>query len=86
MKGAKRVRENGESGNVFADLELPQAEHELLRARLTLEIYRIIKARGWTQAKAATALGIKQADVSALMRNRAGVFSVERLMELRARA
>jgi predicted XRE-type DNA-binding protein len=85
MKSSKRVRAKEGSGNVFADLGLPQAEHELLRARQTLEIHRIIKARGWTQAKAATVLGIKQAHVSILMRNRAGVFSVERLMELRAR-
>jgi len=66
---------------VFADLELPYAEQELLKARLTLQIYKIIKARGLTQAKAGEILGIKQPHVSALMRNRAGMFSVERLME-----
>ena len=81
MKGTKRIRAKEGRGNVFADLGLPQAEQELLRARLTLEIYRLIKERGWTQAKAATALGIKQPHVSALMRNRPGVFSIERLME-----
>ena len=81
MKRAKKIRAKEGSGNVFADLELPQAEQELLRARLTMEIYRLIKERGWTQSKAAAVLGIKQPHVSALMRNRAGVFSVERLME-----
>jgi predicted XRE-type DNA-binding protein len=81
MKKARKIRAEKGSGNVFADLDLPQAEQELLRARLTLEIYKIIKERGWTQAKAATVLGIRQPHVSALMRNRAGVFSVERLME-----
>jgi predicted XRE-type DNA-binding protein len=81
MKKAKKIRAEEGSGNVFADLDLPQAEQELLRARLTLEIYKIIKQRSWTQAKAATVLGIKQPHVSALMRNRAGMFSVERLME-----
>ncbi len=34
-----------------------------------------------TQAKAGEILGIKQPHVSALMRNRSGKFSVERLME-----
>jgi predicted XRE-type DNA-binding protein len=60
---------------------VPHAEQELLKARLTLQIYRIIKTRGPTQAKAGEILGIRQPHVSALMRNRAGVFSAERLME-----
>lgn len=79
-KKAKITVEKG-SGNVFADLGLPNAEREQLKARLTLEIYRLIKERGLTQAKAGEILGIKQPHVSALMRNRSGTFSVERLME-----
>jgi predicted XRE-type DNA-binding protein len=50
--------------------------------RLALQIYRLIRGRGLKQAQAATILGIKQPHVSALMRNRAGAFSVERLMDL----
>src|SRR5437868_950086 len=69
------------SCNVFADLGLPNPEQELMKARLTLQIYKIIKARGLTQAQAGEILGIKQPHVSALMRNRAGNFSVGRLME-----
>jgi predicted XRE-type DNA-binding protein len=70
------------SGNVFADLGLPNPEQELLKAQLTLQIYRIVNARGLTQAQAGAVLGIKQPHVSALMRNRAGNFSVGRLFEL----
>ena len=81
MKKPRKVRAEEGSSNVFADLDLPEAEQDLIRARLTLEIYKIINERGWTQAKAGAVLGIKQPHVSALMRNRAGVFSVERLME-----
>jgi predicted XRE-type DNA-binding protein len=69
------------SGNVFADLGLPNPEEELLKARLTLHIYHLIKARGLTQAKIGEILGVKQPHVSALMRNRSGNFSVERLMK-----
>ena len=68
-------------GNVFAALGLPNPEQELLKARLTLQIYKIVKARGLTQARAGEILGIKQPHVSALMRNRAGNFSVGKLME-----
>jgi predicted XRE-type DNA-binding protein len=69
------------SGNVFGDLGLPNPEQELLKARLTLQIYRIVKQRGLTQTAAGKLLGIKQPHVSALMRNRAGNFSVGRLFE-----
>ena len=69
------------SGNVFADLGLPNPEQELLKARLTLQIHKIVKARGLTQTQAGQLLGIKQPHVSALMRNRAGNFSIGRLIE-----
>ena len=72
------------SGNVFADLGLPNPEQEMMKARLTLQIYRIIRERGLTQAQAAKALGIRQPHVSRLMRNRAGSFSTGRLMEFLA--
>jgi len=68
-------------GNVFADLGLPHAEEELLKARLTLQIYRLIRDRKLTQVEAGKILGIKQPHVSALMRNRSGGFSLERLMD-----
>jgi predicted XRE-type DNA-binding protein len=42
---------------VFADLDLPNADQELTKARLTLEIARIIKDRGLTQVEAAKILG-----------------------------
>jgi len=78
-KGKTRIVSG--SGNVFADLALPNAEQELLKAQLTLQIYRIVKERGLTQARAGEILGIKQPHVSALMRNRSGTFSVGRLIE-----
>jgi len=69
------------SGNVFADLGLPNPEQELLKAQLTLQIYTILKDSGMTQEEIAKILGVHQPQVSLLMRNRAGNFSVGRLME-----
>ena len=69
------------SGNVFADLGLPNPEQELLKAQLTLQIYTILKDSGRTQVEIAKILGVQQPQVSLLMRNRAGNFSVGRLME-----
>lgn len=81
MRTRKSVKAKKSSGNVFADLGLPHPEKELLKAKLTLQIYRLIKERGLRQADAGKILGIRQPHVSALMRNRAGAFSVERLMD-----
>jgi predicted XRE-type DNA-binding protein len=69
------------SGNVFADLGLPNPEQEMLKAQLTLQIYTILKDSGMTQVEIAKVLGVQQPQVSLLMRNRAGSFSVGRLME-----
>lgn len=80
MRKAKVAAKQG-TGNVFADLGLPNPEQELLKARLTLQIYKIVKEWGLTEARVAEILDIKQPHVSTLMRNRAGNFSVGRLME-----
>lgn len=69
------------SGNVFADLGLRNAKQELLKAKLTVEIYRLLKKRGRTQHDAAKLLGTTQAQVSALMRCKPVSVSVGRLME-----
>ncbi len=69
------------SGNIFEDIGLPNAEQELVKARLTLQIYSLIKERGLTQSETGKILGIKQPHVSELMRNRSGNFPVGRLME-----
>src|ERR1700719_3555012 len=69
------------SGNVFTDLGLPNSKQELLKAKLTVQIYKLLKERGLTQSKAAELLGTTQAQVSALMRCRPVSVSVGRLME-----
>ena len=71
----KATRIKAGSGNVFAEIGLPNPEQELLKAKRRLQSYRSVKARKLTQAQAGAVLGIKQPHVSALMRNRAGNFS-----------
>jgi predicted XRE-type DNA-binding protein len=68
------------SGNVFADLGLPDPEGCLVRAELTLRICDIIAERKLTQAKAAAILEIDQPKVSALMRGKLSGFSTDRLI------
>ena len=69
------------SGNVFADLGFPNSEQELVKAKLTAQIYRLLKEQGLTQTEAAKLLGTTQSQVSALMRCRPVSVSVGRLME-----
>lgn len=81
-KSRKRTgRATEGSANIFADLRLPNPEQELLKAQLTLQIYSILKKRAVTQTEIGKILGVRQPQVSLLMRNRAGNFSVGRLME-----
>ncbi len=67
------------SGNVFADLGLPDADELLAKADLAIQISRIIEDRALTQAEAASLLGVDQPKVSALVRGRLEGFSMERL-------
>ena len=70
------------SGNVFADLGLPDADDHLLKAQLVSRIDGIIRRRKLTQAKAAELLGLSQPDISRLLRGHFRDFSLERLLRL----
>ncbi|MBI4492223.1 MAG: XRE family transcriptional regulator [Chloroflexi bacterium] len=68
------------SGNVFADLDIPEPEELDLKAELVYRISTIIAERELTQVQAAETLGISHPKVSALLRGRLDGFSVERLL------
>jgi len=81
IESMSKVKFEKGSGNVFADLDLPNSEQELLKARLTYEIYKIIEQRNLSQQEAAQILGVSQSYVSDLKRNRSGRFSVGKLFQ-----
>jgi predicted XRE-type DNA-binding protein len=56
------------SGNVFADMELEDADELYARAQLGFQVQQILKEKGYTQQQAAELLNIKQPEVSNLMR------------------
>ena len=70
------------SGNVFADLDLPDADAHLLKAELVSRIDTIVRQRGITQTEAACILGLTQPDVSRLLRGDFRQYSLERLFRL----
>ena len=68
------------TGNVFADLGLPDAGERQTKTRLALALNRIIKDQGLKQIDAARLLSVPQPKVSALVNYRLEGFSVEKLM------
>ncbi|TAH14094.1 MAG: XRE family transcriptional regulator [Curvibacter sp.] len=68
------------SGNVFADLGLPDADERHLRVQLATRLNDLLMAEGLTQAAAAKRLGIAQPHVSELKNYKLGRFSSERLL------
>jgi predicted XRE-type DNA-binding protein len=74
-----RERIHRGSGNVFADLAIPDAEQYLAKAELAAKILQAVRTRGLTQAAAGRLLGINQPKVSALLNGRLDGFSSDRL-------
>lgn len=68
------------TGNVFADLGLPDAADRQTKTRLALAVNDLVSNRQLRQAETARLLGIPQPRVSALVNYRLDGFSVERLM------
>ncbi len=67
------------SGNVFADVGIPNPSQYLAKAELAARIHQIIHRRRLTQAEAGKVLGITQPKVSALLAGRLDGFSSDRL-------
>jgi len=85
LKKNSKIRIRKGSGNVFADLGLPNAREKHTKVRLAVAINHILAARHLSQTRAARQLGINQPKISALSRYRLDGFSVERLMHFLAR-
>ena len=81
-KRAKNIEVEVGSGNVFADLGLPDAEERLLKANLVFQIAQLIDKKKLTQAKVAERTGLDQPKVSRLLRGHMDGFSVDRLFAI----
>lgn len=76
----RKIEVEESSGNVFADIGLPDAEERLAKAGLAVRISEAIRARRLTQTQAARVLKIDQPKISRLLRGQLSGFSTERLM------
>ncbi|WP_316232718.1 helix-turn-helix transcriptional regulator [Bradyrhizobium sp. SZCCHNPS2010] len=78
MKNDMTVKRS--SGNIFADIGLPNAENHLVKAQIVVAVGNLIRSQNLTQAAAAEKMGLKQPDVSKLLDGRFEGFSLERLI------
>ena len=76
---SKRAYETG-SRNVFKDLGVPNADEHLVKAQLVFKIDGIMKERRLKQVEAAALFGVRQPDISMMLRGEFRQFSVERLL------
>jgi predicted XRE-type DNA-binding protein len=73
------------SGNIFADIGVPNAEEVLFKADLAIVITDVIQRRRLLQSLAAEIVGIDQPKVSALMSGDTRGFSADRLIKILTR-
>lgn len=69
------------SGNVYADLGLPDAERLKIKSGLVVEIRKAMRRLGLTQQDAAKRMGITQPKVSDMMRGDFSNLSERKLMD-----
>lgn len=69
------------SGNVYADLDLPDAEKLKIKTGLVIEIRNAMRKLGLTQQEAAKRMGITQPKVSDMMRGNFTNLSERKLMD-----
>ena len=73
------------SGNVFADLALPDAEKLKIKSGLVIEITRAMRRLSLTQKAAAQQMGIPQPKVSAMRHGDFSNLSERKLMDCLSR-
>jgi predicted XRE-type DNA-binding protein len=76
----KQVEFEKSTGNVFEDIGLADSGEHFVKAKLVLKIDVLMRERGLKQVEAAALLGVKQPDISKMLRGDFRQFSVERLM------
>jgi predicted XRE-type DNA-binding protein len=69
------------SGNVYADLGLPDAQELKIKTGLVIEIRKAMQRLGLTQQEAAKRMGITQPKVSGMMRGDLSNLSERKLMD-----
>lgn len=78
----RRAKSTKSSGNVFADIGVPDADIHIVKADIVIAIAKKIEQRGLTQSQAADLIGLAQPDVSKLLRGHFEGYTLDRLFGL----
>lgn len=77
----KKIEFEESTGNVFADLELDNAEELQARGMVGFHIVELLKSKDMKQREISDLLGIKQAEVSHLLNGHFSRFTVDKLLD-----
>lgn len=81
QRKTERVKVEMSSGNVFADLGLPDAEKLKIKSGLVIEITKAVRRLGLSQEEAGRRMGLSQPKVSGLFRGEFANISERKLMD-----
>lgn len=70
------------TGNVFADLDLPNPEQMLAKAKIAVKICKVINDRNLSPSEASIILGISETEILNIMRGQFDDFTPNRLEAL----
>lgn len=76
----KKIEFEKSAGNVFADLELDNAEELQARGLIGIHVVELLKSKDMKQREIAELLGIKQAEVSHLLNGHFSRFTIDKLL------
>ncbi len=80
-KESQTIEFEKSSGNIFADLELENAEELFTRSQIGFFVFKILESKKLKQREIARLLGIAQPDVSHLMNGHFSRFTTEKLLD-----
>ena len=72
------------SGNIFKDMDVPNADNMKVRAELIIEIKRIMEKEGWNQTEAAKHFGVTRTRLNDALRGRLEKMTIDRLVMMLA--
>ena len=72
------------SGNLFEDMDVPNADNMKVRAELIIEIKRIMEKEGWNQTEAAKHFGVTRTRLNDALRGRLEKMTIDRLVMMLA--
>lgn len=64
------------SGNIYADLELPDAEAMQAKAQLVAQLGQVIQSRQWSQEQAAALIGLPATELAQVTRGQFRAYHV----------